>query len=82
LRTLTPLGMADGIDLRRMPGEMQRLVREFAAREAALAPVDRARVAGRIASSVRPFVGDGIVEPDDAAYLRAVARALRASASR
>ncbi|MDP9265561.1 MAG: RDD family protein [Chloroflexota bacterium] len=81
LRTVTPTGTADAIDLRRLPGEAQRLVREFVAREAKLAPADRARVAQRIASSIRPLIGDAIAEPDDAAYLRAVARALRGSAS-
>ena len=82
LRTLTPVGAGDPIDLRRMPGEAQRLVREFVAREAKLAKADRLRVAGRIAASVRPFVGDAITESDDVAYLRAVARALRGSAPR
>ncbi len=82
LRTLTPLGAGDAIDLRRMPGEAQRLVREFVAREAELPPADRARVAERIATSVRPLVGDAIADTDDIAYLRAVARSLRGSASR
>ena len=82
LRTLTPGGAGEASDLRRLPGEAQRLVREFVAREGNLAKADRLRVAGRIAASVRPFVGEAITEPDDVAYLRAVARALRGSAPR
>src|SRR5437899_1043070 len=45
LRTVTPLGAGAEVAVRALPGEAQRLVREFVAREAKLAPDHRARVA-------------------------------------
>src|SRR4029079_2839750 len=45
LRTVTPLGAGARVEVRGLPGEAQRLVREFVAREAQLAPDHRARVA-------------------------------------
>jgi uncharacterized RDD family membrane protein YckC len=79
LRTVTPLGTGAVVETRVLPGEMQRLVREFVAREARLAPKDRARVAAQIAERVRPYALDVATEADDAEFLRAVARSLRAS---
>ena len=79
LRTVTPLGAGASIRTRALPGEMQRLVREFVAREARLAPRDRARVAKQIADKVRPHAVDISTETDDAEFLRAVARSLRES---
>lgn len=79
LRTVTPLGAGRGIQTRALPGEMQRLVREFVAREGRLAPTDRGRLAKQIADRVRPYavrIDDGI---DDVEFLRAVARSLRAT---
>lgn len=79
LRTVTPLGAGASIRTRALPGEMQRLVREFVAREARLAPRDRARVAKQIADKVRPHAVDISTETDDAEFLRAVARSMRAT---
>jgi len=67
LRTVTPLADGAVVETRAMPGEAQRLVREFVAREARLAPADRARVARQIADRVRPYARD------------VVARSMRAS---
>lgn len=78
LRTMTPLAAGAAAETRALPGELQRLVREFVAREARLGPADRARVAQRIAERVRPYAVD-VTEPDDVELLRAVARSLRAS---
>src|SRR5882762_1406218 len=55
LRTVTPLGAGVTAETRRMPGEAQRLVREFVAREAQLAPNERARIAGVIAAKLRSY---------------------------
>ena len=84
LRTVTPLGDGRSIETRALPGEMQRLVREFVAREARLAPKDRARVAKQIADRIRPYALDIAVnasasDGDDVEFLRAVARSMRAS---
>lgn len=79
LRTVTPLGPGRGIQTRALTGEMQRLVREFVAREGRLAPADRGRLAKQIADRVRPYavrLDEGI---DDVEFLRAVARSLRAT---
>jgi len=78
LRTVTPLGAGAVVETRVLPGEMQRLVREFVAREGKLAPKDRARIAKQIADHVRPYALD-MSTADDVELLRAVARSLRAS---
>ena len=80
LRTVTPIAAGATVETHALPGEAQRLVREFVAREARLAPADRARVARQIADRVRPYARDVATIPDDAEFLRAVARSLRASA--
>ena len=80
LRTVTPLGAGAHVETRIMPGEAQRLVREFVAREAQLAPDHRARVAKQLAERLRPYARD--VDPNlgDLELIRAIARSLRASA--
>ena len=80
LRTVTPLGAGAVVETRVLPGEMQRLVREFVAREARLGAKDRARIAKQIADHVRPYALELSTEGDDTQFLRAVARSLRASA--
>jgi uncharacterized RDD family membrane protein YckC len=79
LRTVTPLGAGAQVEVRVLPGEAQRLVREFVAREAKLAPDHRARVAKQLAERLRPYARD--VDPglDDVELIRAIARSLRAS---
>ena len=79
LRTFTPLAAGAAVETRALPGEAQRLVREFVAREAKLGPADRARVARQIAERVRPFTRDRVDIADDVEFLRAVARSLRAT---
>jgi len=80
LRTVTPLGDGRSVETRALPAEMQRLVREFVAREARLAPKDRARVAKQIADRIRPFALElAVSDGDDVEFLRAVARSMRAS---
>jgi uncharacterized RDD family membrane protein YckC len=79
LRTVTAVGPGKRVEVRGLPGEAQRLVREFAAREAKLRPADRARVAHQIAERIRPYALDVAPEADDVELLRAVARSLRAS---
>jgi len=80
LRTVTPLGAGAQVEVRGLPGEAQRLVREFVAREAQLAPDYRTRVAKQLAERLRPYAQD--VDPglSDIELLRAIARSLRASA--
>jgi uncharacterized RDD family membrane protein YckC len=80
LRTVTPLGAGTEVAVRALPGEGQRLVREFVAREAKLAPDHRARVAKQLADRLRPYARD-VVDPglDDIELIRAIARSLRAS---
>lgn len=79
LRTVTPLGAGAQVETRVLPGEAQRLVREFVAREAKLAPDHRARVAKQLADRLRPYARD--VDPglDDVELIRAIARSMRAS---
>lgn len=79
LRTMTPLGSGVIAETRALPGEMQRLVREFVAREGRLEPKDRARVAKQIADRIRPYAIHLDASSDDVEFLRAVARSLRAS---
>jgi len=79
LRTVTPLGAGAQVAVRGLPGEAQRLVREFVAREGKLAPDHRARVARQLAERLRPYATD--VDPglNDVELIRAIARSLRAS---
>ena len=81
LRTVTPLGAGRVAQTRRMPGEAQRLVREFVAREGQLAPTERARVAAVIAAKLRSYtvedVGGYLTDID---LIHAIARSLRATA--
>lgn len=79
LRTATPLAAGATVELRTLSGEAQRLVREFVAREAGLRPAERARVARQIAERVRPYAREDAGIADDAEFLRAVARSLRAT---
>ncbi|HEV8229597.1 MAG TPA: RDD family protein [Candidatus Limnocylindria bacterium] len=79
LRTVTPLGAGAQVEVRALSGEAQRLVREFVAREAKLAPDHRSRVAKQLAERLRPYARD--VDPglEDVELIRAIARSLRAS---
>ncbi len=70
-------GVTTSIDVRRLSGETQRLVREFSVREGKLAPKDRAKIAAPIALHLRARLG--VDERDDLALIRAVASAMRAS---
>jgi uncharacterized RDD family membrane protein YckC len=81
LRTVTPLGAGLTAETRRMPGEAQRLVREFVAREAQLAPAERARIAAVIAAKLRAYTVEDL-GPDlgDIDLIHAIARSLRATA--
>ena len=79
LRTVTPLGAGTEVAARRLSGEAQRLVREFVAREHALRPVDRARVAKELASRLRAYAPEADPAMDDVEFLRALARALRSA---
>jgi uncharacterized RDD family membrane protein YckC len=80
LRTVTPLGAGLTAETRRMPGEAQRLVREFVAREAQLAPNERARVAAVIAAKLRPYTVEDLASLGDIDLIHAIARSLRATA--
>jgi uncharacterized RDD family membrane protein YckC len=79
LRTVTPLGAGRTAQTRRLPGEAQRLVREFVAREAGLAPADRARIAAVIAARMRPYTTEDLGTLGDVELIHAVARSLRAT---
>jgi uncharacterized RDD family membrane protein YckC len=79
LRTVSPLGAGQTAETRRMPGEAQRLVREFVAREADLAPTERARIAAVIAAKLRPYTIED-QELSDIDLIHAIARSLRATA--
>jgi uncharacterized RDD family membrane protein YckC len=80
LRTVTPLGSGTTAETRRMPGEAQRLVREFVARESQLAPAERARIAAVIAAKLRPYTVEDLGPLDDIGLIHAIARSLRATA--
>ena len=80
LRTIAPAGPAT-LTVRGMSGELQRLVREFVARERRLAPADRQRVAAGIAGALRARLPDATAT-DDVALIHEVAAALRASGDR
>ena len=80
LRTVTPLGAGVSAETRRMPGEAQRLVREFVAREAQLAPAERVRIAAVIAAKLRTYTVDDFASLGDVELIHAIARSLRATA--
>lgn len=67
------------VTTRALSGEAQRLVREFALREASLGEDARREVARSIAATIRPVVPESAEHPDDIAFVRAVAASLRAS---
>jgi len=78
LRTLAVSGAGPVVPVRGMPAELQRLVREFVARESGLGEEHKRRVAASIASALRAGSPE-VAEPDDVELIRAVARSLRAS---
>jgi len=80
LRTVTPLGAGLTAETRRMPGEAQRLVREFVARESQLAPMERARIAAVIAAKLRTYTVEDLGPLNDIDLIHAIARSLRATA--
>jgi len=80
LRTVTPLGAGLTAETRRMPGEAQRLVREFVARESKLAPTERARIAAVIAAKLRAYTVEDLGPLNDIDLIHAIARSLRATA--
>ena len=63
-----------------MPGEAQRLVREFVARESQLAPMERARIAAVIAAKLRTYTVEDLGPLNDIDLIHAIARSLRATA--
>lgn len=79
LLSLRTAASADGpsVEVRGLSGELQRLVREFVARERGLPEEHRRRVAVSIAAALRGSVET--TEADDVELIRAVARSLRAS---
>src|SRR2546430_644168 len=80
LRTVTPLGAGLTAETRRMPGEAQRLVREFVARESKLAPTERARIAAVIAAKLRAYTVEDLGPLNDIDLIHAIARSLRPTA--
>lgn len=78
LRTAQAAGEGAVAEVRGLPGELQRLVREFVAREKTLEDSRRRAIAARIAGPLRERMRDtaGI---DDIELIRSVARALRQS---
>src|SRR5881397_3114598 len=72
LRTVTPLGAGTTAETRRMPGEAQRLVREFVAREAELGPTERARIAAVIAAKLRTYTVEDLGPLDDIDLIHAI----------
>lgn len=68
------------VTTRALGGEAQRLVREFALREASLGADARRGLARTIAASIRPAVPEAAEHPDDVEFLHVVAASLRASA--
>ena len=69
------------VAIRGLSGELQRLVREFVARERALPEPQRRRVAASIAAALRARDPE-LMERDDVELIRSVARSLRASGER
>ena len=80
LRTIAPSAPAT-LRVRGMTGELQRLVREFVAREPKLAEADRRRVAAGLAAALRARIPEATAT-DDIALIHEVAAALRASGER
>ena len=80
LRTVTPLGTGLTAETRRMPGEAQRLVREFVARESQLGATERARIAAVIAAKLRTYTVEDLGPLNDIDLIHAIARSLRATA--
>jgi len=80
LRTVTPLGAGLTAETRRMPGEAQRLVREFVARESQLGETERARIAAVIAAKLRTYTVEDLGPLGDIELIHAIARSLRATA--
>ena len=76
LRTQTGPSTAPAPTLRALPGEAQRLVREFVLREKRLTPAARVAVARDIAARLRPLVPQLEIS-DDVELIRTVARSLR-----
>lgn len=79
LLTLRTMATVDGpvLPVGRLPGELQRLVREFVAREKDLDAEGRRRVAAGIATALRARLPDAA--GDDVELIRSVARSLRSS---
>jgi uncharacterized RDD family membrane protein YckC len=67
----------DAPALRVLPGEAQRLVREFVLREEKLTPSARAALAKQLAERIRPLLQEFRVA-DDVEFIHTVARSLRA----
>lgn len=78
LRTAAALSEGAAAEVRGLPGELQRLVREFVAREPRLAEAHRRQIASSIAAALRARMPDAS-ESDDVELVRSVARALRSS---
>ncbi len=80
LLSLRTIASAEGpsVEVRGLPGELQRLVREFVARERGLSDDHRRGVAATIASALRAR-DPALTERDDLELIHAVARSLRAS---
>jgi uncharacterized RDD family membrane protein YckC len=76
LRTQSGPSTAPAPTLRALPGEAQRLVREFVLREKRLTPAARVAVARDIATRLRPLVPQ-LEIADDVELIRTVARSLR-----
>ncbi len=80
LRTLAS-GAPATLQARGLSGELQRLVREFVARERTLPERDRRRVAASVAAAIRARLPDA-TNADDVALIHEVASAMRASGDR
>jgi len=78
LRTGPTLTEGRTAHVRGLPGEVQRLVREFVARERTLPDARRRTLAASIAAALRARMPDA-AETDDLELVRSVARALRSS---
>lgn len=78
LRTGPTLAEGAAADVRGLPGELQRLVREFVARERGLSDANRRAIAASIAAALRDRMPLA-TETDDVELVRGVARALRSS---
>ena len=82
LRTIAPASQsASTLRVLGLSGEVQRLVREFVARERTLAPKDRARIAAPIAAALRARLPEAS-GADDIGLIHEVAAAMRASGER